>query len=308
MPTLTTPKNIEDIKRYHKAYSKFRGVDFSTDPTQVSDSRSPLCQNLISDLAGFPEKRLGWRTLFTIDAPINGMFFAVFESGAEKFIVHGGTKLYTWTDAGATLIYSNMNNARSTAFSHDGKLYILDGQSYLVATETGDTVGVASVSANAFTPTTVIGAPAAGGGTPFEAVNMLTGISIHAPRAGSDQVIRVYVQNATYFNPRSPCGERRCMRPACSVSSVFQSTLPVRGATMNNARSTAFSHDFNPRSPCGERPTPHTHGSRVKAFQSTLPVRGATAIYCAFASSKRNIYSISYSKHCERYKRQTSFN
>ena len=82
---------------------------------------------------------------------------------------------------------------------------------------------------------------------------MLTGISIHAPRAGSDQVIRVYVQNATYFNPRSPCGERRCMRPACSVSSVFQSTLPVRGATMNNARSTAFSHDFNPRSPCGER-------------------------------------------------------
>ena len=180
MPTLTTPKNIEDIKRYHKAYSKFRGVDFSTDPTQVSDSRSPLCQNLISDLAGFPEKRLGWRTLFTIDAPINGMFFAVFESGAEKFIVHGGTKLYTWTDAGATLIYSGMNNARSTAFSHDGKLYILDGQSYLVATETGDTVGVASVSANAFTPTTVIGAPAAGGGTPFEAVNMLTGKRINS--------------------------------------------------------------------------------------------------------------------------------
>ena len=123
--------------------------------------------------------------------------------------------------------------------------------------------------------------PCGSDGTPFEAVNMLTGISIHAPRAGSDQVIRVYVQNATYFNPRSPCGERRCMRPACSVSSVFQSTLPVRGATMNNARSTAFSHDFNPRSPCGERPTPHTHGSRVKAFQSTLPVRGATRDYVA---------------------------
>lgn len=95
MPTLTTPKNIEDIKRYHKAYSKFRGVDFSTDPTQVSDSRSPLCQNLISDLAGFPEKRLGWRTLFTIDAPVNGLFHAVLASGAEYFIVHSGTKLYS---------------------------------------------------------------------------------------------------------------------------------------------------------------------------------------------------------------------
>lgn len=180
MPKAVTPKNIQDIKRYHKAYSKFRGVDFSTDPTLVNDSRSPMCQNLISDLAGFPEKRVGWRTLFTVEAPINGLFYAVFESGAGKYIVHGGTKLYTFTDSGAVQVYDSMNNGRSTAFSHGGKLYILDGANYLVAEESGDSITVSSVSQHAFVPTTVIGAPATGGGTPFEAVNMLTGKRINS--------------------------------------------------------------------------------------------------------------------------------
>ena len=180
MPKAVTPKNIQDIKRYHKSYSKFRGVDFSTDPTLVNDARSPLCQNLISDLAGFPEKRVGWRTLFTVEAPINGLFYAVFESGAGKYIVHGGTKLYTFTDSGAVQVYDGMNNGRSTAFSHGGKLYILDGANYLVAEESGDSITVSSVSQHAFVPTTVIGAPAAGGGTPFEAVNMLTGKRINS--------------------------------------------------------------------------------------------------------------------------------
>lgn len=180
MPKAVTPKNIQDIKRYHKSYSKFRGVDFSTDPTLVNDARSPLCQNLISDLAGFPEKRVGWRTLFTVEAPINGLFYAVFESGAGKYIVHGGTKLYMFTDSGAVQVYDGMNNGRSTAFSHGGKLYILDGANYLVAEESGDSITVSSVSQHAFVPTTVIGAPATGGGTPFEAVNMLTGKRINS--------------------------------------------------------------------------------------------------------------------------------
>ncbi len=174
MPRLTTPKNIADVKRYQKSYTKFRGVDFSTDPTQVSDSRSPLCQNLISDLAGFPEKRPGWRTLFQVSAPINGMFFAVFASGAEAFLLHGGTSLYAWTDSGATQIFNAMNNARSVAFSHGGKLYLLDGAHYYVVSEADGEYAVSNVTESAFVPTTVIGAPASGGGTPFEAVNLLS--------------------------------------------------------------------------------------------------------------------------------------
>ena len=77
------------------------------------------------------------------------------------------------------------------------------------------------------------------------------------------------------FNPRSPCGERLGVVGVFSSLSIFQSTLPMRGATLVNALrflkpeiSIHAPHagsdgifrpvkdikwDFNPRSPCGER-------------------------------------------------------
>ena len=33
------------------------------------------------------------------------------------------------------------------------------------------------------------------------------------------------------FNPRSPCGERLDQSVNCAIDELFQSTLPVRGAT-----------------------------------------------------------------------------
>ena len=62
---------------------------------------------------------------------------------------------------------------------------------------------------------------------------MLLGISIHAPRAGSDNVAFKNAANTVNFNPRSPCGERRQKRNLSAALKVFQSTLPVRGATTN---------------------------------------------------------------------------
>ena len=80
---------------------------------------------------------------------------------------------------------------------------------------------------------------------------------------------------------------------------LFQSTLPLRGATVTwrNARFIVVisihaplagsdpsknsarycSQYFNPRSPCGERPAPVSRIGERLAFQSTLPLRGATA-------------------------------
>ena len=57
-------------------------------------------------------------------------------------------------------------------------------------------------------------------------------ISIHAPRVGSDCSPRWLPRPPPYFNPRSPCGERRGapMRPEGTLQ--FQSTLPVWGATL----------------------------------------------------------------------------
>ena len=54
-----------------------------------------------------------------------------------------------------------------------------------------------------------------------------------------------------YFNPRSPCGERRLLGGLVLLDYVFQSALPLRGATSDGSRNTAPHRDFNPRSPCG---------------------------------------------------------
>ena len=82
-------------------------------------------------------------------------------------------------------------------------------------------------------------------------------ISTHAPRAGSDRGTSKYatgptafqptlpVRGATppgretlgdssYFNPRSPCGERRLSSSMPSSQRIFQPTLPVRGATLSD--------------------------------------------------------------------------
>ena len=56
-----------------------------------------------------------------------------------------------------------------------------------------------------------------------------------------------------YFNPRSPCGERRPKTELSPIWTLFQSTLPVRGATGSRAWHWPPDNDFNPRSPCGER-------------------------------------------------------
>ena len=78
-------------------------------------------------------------------------------------------------------------------------------------------------------------------------------ISIHAPHAGSDPLYTSVATGSWNFNPRSPCGERRSYPTALGKSATFQSTLPMRGATM-------------------KRSAKNVPGG----FQSTLPMRGAT--------------------------------
>ena len=101
-------------------------------------------------------------------------------------------------------------------------------------------------------------------------------ISIHTPLAGSDDA-RTGARRpwTTYFNPHSPCGERRGYVQLANGFYLFQSTLPLRGATVrrrpDNGRAIISIHtplagsdpsacwnppttsNFNPHSPCGER-------------------------------------------------------
>ncbi len=135
------------------------------------------------------------------------------------------------------------------------------------------------------------------------------GISIHAPRAGSDCFQGQDCPLHKDFNPCSPCGERRASLVNLLTDFRFQSMLPVRGATNGVASQMAamvfqsmlpvrgatvrlFPHDygvadFNPCSPCGERPATAGQSDIDKLFQSMLPVRGATKTRTSFPSSKR---------------------
>ena len=72
---------------------------------------------------------------------------------------------------------------------------------------------------------------------------------------------------ASYFNPRSPCGER------------LQPLGPKIHQILN----------FNPRSPCGERRISLKVSKRNQRFQSTLPVWGATAFMIPDSSRKGKI-------------------
>ena len=124
-------------------------------------------------------------------------------------------------------------------------------------------------------------------------------ISIHAPRVGSDRLLREITTYRDNFNPRSPCGERQQQCRQKRRRKKFQSTLPVWGATTHH-RMTPERHQisihaprvgsdrlvdwsccraiyFNPRSPCGERLISLNVMTRIFLFQSTLPVWGATA-------------------------------
>ena len=89
--------------------------------------------------------------------------------------------------------------------------------------------------------------------------------------------------------------------PSCIIAWLFQSTLPLRGATVALRRDGVIQEHFNPHSPCGERlqqildkanallisiHTPLAGSDfswaewtpNTTLFQSTLPLRGATEV------------------------------
>ena len=106
------------------------------------------------------------------------------------------------------------------------------------------------------------------------------------------------VRAATYFNPRPPRGGRRFRLISTASPSIFQSTPPARGATIQNHMRSGFFYisihapreggdrdpvnlhrppsDFNPRPPRGGRRFRTICGQGFFIFQSTPPARGAT--------------------------------
>ena len=101
-------------------------------------------------------------------------------------------------------------------------------------------------------------------------------ISIHAPLAGRDLRHSPTGSRIRHFNPRAPCGARLFCVGSTMPPYLFQSTRPLRGATVGVAR-------------LGDRLIISIHAPLagrdclcflirgfVRIFQSTRPLRGAT--------------------------------
>lgn len=144
---------------YTKKYETFRGVDFSKDEFMVDDEHSPNAKNLISDTDGFPEKRIGWRTIQNLDARINGIYS--FENDdAGCMVIHAGTKLYKLLDGALSVLIEDIADSRSMGKYFKGKLCILTGSEYLVFD--GEECVRAVESEDVYAPITHISRAAAG--------------------------------------------------------------------------------------------------------------------------------------------------
>ncbi|MGE4549641.1 MAG: hypothetical protein AB7C89_08850 [Intestinibacillus sp.] len=154
--------------------TRFGGVDFETHPTKVELSRSPDMKNMLAGETHFLVKRPGYKRVCTLEAPVYGLFALPGDDGAA--LCHAGAAFYYLApDGTATLLREGAAEAFSSSFVMGGRLFLLDGTTFWVARKEGDGIwAVSPVADEAFVPTTTISAPPAGGGTSYEAVNLLT--------------------------------------------------------------------------------------------------------------------------------------
>lgn len=155
--------------KYTMVVDSFRGVDLINSPTNVEKSRSPAAPNMIRDQVGKVRKRMGYRTVATAPegARVNGVHFL-----GEERLLHAGAKLYRWEDGETGAVFTElgaMADARSVSFRFDDRLYLLDGTEYRVYD--GSTLAPALTAA--YVPTVVISRNPTGGGTAYEALNLL---------------------------------------------------------------------------------------------------------------------------------------
>ena len=92
---------------------------------------------------------------------------------------------------------------------------------------------------------------------------------------GERQKLAVSVSTPKNFNPRSPYGERHPPIQLFLKKYLFQSTLPLRGATGGNSFD-RLSRLFQSTLPLRGATLKLKIINTISLFQSTLPLRGAT--------------------------------
>ena len=104
------------------------------------------------------------------------------------------------------------------------------------------------------------------------------------PARGATTFASQRVQAASYFNPRSPHGERPCTLADVVRGTAISIHAPRTGSDGPPGRTTALRSDFNPRSPHGER----------RRFQICSPPLGAISIHAPRTGSDAERQSTAY--------------
>ena len=175
-------------------YSKFRGVDFSNRPDEVSFYRSPdalnMWKNYESDSGKGIETRPDVELIKKYDSNVNGLYFYEINKVMHK-IVHVGNKLYDEDN----VIYEKMADNKSLFFVFNNILYIKDGVNYI------EYNGADAKVVEGYIPTTTISKAPSGGGTIHEDVNLLTDIrknSFCADGKATEYVVDALNLDSTY--------------------------------------------------------------------------------------------------------------
>ena len=112
-------------------------------------------------------------------------------------------------------------------------------------------------------------------------VGQSAGISIHAPRMGSDQRRIQRLTPAEPISIHAPrMGSDEASAETCAWYKPFQSTLPGWGATICSSQPLISLNDFNPRSPDGERPPLRHAGTNVRGISIHAPRMGSDLDVC----------------------------
>lgn len=148
----------------------FKGLNESPGgETELSAGEGTECRNFRVTREGGLEIRPGWKSLWDLEGPVEGLWAGEI-GGQTRYLAAAGGKLWKLSSEGKAESLGNVGQGRCRFLEFGGRLYILTGKRYLVWTGYGQVTDVAGYRPMVITATTP-----GGSGTLLEEVNKLNG-------------------------------------------------------------------------------------------------------------------------------------
>lgn len=173
-------RNFSADYTYHRHFSALRGVDFSSDPSEVSHSHFTHLENMWCDpvtLDGVATEVFpGYRTFARFALPIYGIYRHRV-AGEDYLVVHSGENLYRFSErlrnfertlASISPLPVTVPRTEGCSFSYGDSLCLLIGGKYLMIDKEGTVHTPDGEESLAYAPTTYLN------GEPYEQRNLLS--------------------------------------------------------------------------------------------------------------------------------------